>query len=93
MPIAKSLHAGESQFEGRTACNDFAVGVELEGVDEGPFEAAQYLALASLVRALEAAYPSLRGADIVGHSDIAPGRKTDPGPGFDWQHLAELLSV
>ena len=88
----RAWHAGESQHCGRSFCNDFSVGIELEGVDDGPFEVAQYATLASLVRALEAAYPSLRGADIVGHSDIAPGRKTDPGPGFDWQHLAELLS-
>ena len=89
----RAWHAGESEYCGRHCCNDFSVGIELEGIDDGPFEEAQYIALAELVRALEAAYPSLRGADIVGHSDIAPGRKTDPGPGFKWQRLAELLST
>ncbi len=89
----RAWHAGESQYCNRACCNDFSVGIELEGVDDGPYEGRQYTVLARLVRTLEGAYPSLRGADIVGHSDIAPGRKTDPGPGFDWQKLAELLSV
>jgi AmpD protein len=89
----RAWHAGESEYCGRACCNDFSVGIELEGVDDGPFTDSQYAMLADLVRALEAAYPSLRGGDIVGHSDIAPGRKTDPGPGFDWQHLAKLLSA
>jgi AmpD protein len=62
-------------------------------VDDAPYEDSQYAALSAVVRALEDAYPSLRGADIVGHSDIAPGRKTDPGPGFDWHRLAKLLSL
>lgn len=94
VPINKrAWHAGESNYCGRACCNDFSVGIELEGVDDGPYEPAQYQALATLVRALEGAYPSLRGADIVGHSDIAPGRKTDPGPLFDWQQLARFLST
>ena len=75
--------------EGPRACNDFSIGVELEGTDELPYAAAQYTMLARLVRALRRAYPI---ADIVGHSDIAPGRKTDPGPAFDWARLARLTA-
>lgn len=77
----RAWHAGASTWRGRERCNDFSIGVELEGCDEVPFEAAQYAALASLTRALCAAYPIV---DIAGHADIAPGRKTDPGPLFDW---------
>jgi AmpD protein len=87
----RAWHAGRSAYCGRNACNDFSVGIELEGTDDLPYERAQYTALAALVRALRRAYPSLRGADIVGHSDIAPGRKTDPGTAFDWGALHKLL--
>src|SRR5690606_27722105 len=87
----RAWHAGPSEHRGRTTCNDFSVGIEIEGADEVAYHAAQYRALARLVRALRKAYPSLRRAEIVGHSDIAPGRKTDPGPAFDWQRLARLL--
>lgn len=83
----RAWHAGISQWQGRARCNDFSIGVELEGTDAGPFAAAQYVALARLTRRLRRVYP-LR--DIAGHSDIAPGRKTDPGPYFDWQHYLEL---
>lgn len=89
---ARAWHAGESEYCGRRACNDFAIGIELEGTDDTPYEAAQYAALAALVAALRRAYPSLRNADIVGHSDIAPGRKTDPGPCFDWKRFETVLS-
>jgi AmpD protein len=89
----RAWHAGESQYCGRRACNDFSVGIELEGSDDIPYEQAQYESLAALVRALRDAYPSLRSAEIVGHSDIAPGRKTDPGPAFDWPHLQRRLAV
>jgi AmpD protein len=82
VPCAKrAWHAGASNWCGRSRCNDFSIGIELEGCDEVPFEAAQYDALAALARALRGRYPI---ADIVGHSDIAPGRKSDPGPHFDW---------
>jgi AmpD protein len=91
--VKRAWHAGDSTYCGRSGCNDFSVGIELEGVDDGPYEESQYAALTSVVRCLEDAYPWLRGADIVGHSDIAPGRKTDPGPGFDWQRFASLLSI
>ena len=85
----RAWHAGASSWCGRERCNDFSIGVELEGTDEGPFEPAQYRTLASLIAALRARYP-LR--DIAAHSDIAPGRKTDPGPGFDWRRLLADLS-
>jgi AmpD protein len=87
----RAWHAGESSFEGRVRCNDFSIGVELEGTDERPFEARQYRRLAAVARALMRAYPAITPARIVGHSDIAPGRKTDPGPHFDWLRFhAEL---
>jgi AmpD protein len=87
----RAWHAGRSSYCGRTACNDFSVGIELEGTDDSPYARAQYESLAAVVRALRSAYPSLRGADIVGHSDIAPGRKSDPGAAFDWSALRDLL--
>lgn len=81
----RAWHAGVSQWRGRDRCNDFSIGVELEGGDESAFEAAQYRALNALLRALRARYPI---EDVVGHSDIAPGRKTDPGPFFTWSEVA-----
>jgi AmpD protein len=89
----RAWHAGESQYCGRNACNDFSIGIELEGSDEIPYEPAQYEALIELVQALKRAYPSLRDAPVVGHCDIAPGRKTDPGPAFDWLRLRRRLTV
>lgn len=77
----RAWHAGESCWQDRSRCNDFSIGIELEGSDFVPFDDAQYAALDKLTRALRAAYP-IRG--IAGHSDIAPQRKTDPGPYFDW---------
>jgi AmpD protein len=90
---ARAWHAGESSYCGRRACNDFSVGIELEGSDDMPYERVQYTRLAALVKALRRAYPTLERADIVGHSDIAPGRKTDPGPEFDWDLLRRLTSL
>jgi AmpD protein len=89
----RAWHAGVSRYEGREACNDFSIGIELEGTDELPYEAAQYRALAGLIRALRAAYPSLGADALVGHSDIAPGRKSDPGPAFEWERLRALLQA
>jgi AmpD protein len=89
----RAWHAGKSSFEGRDACNDFSVGVELEGTDTLPYEAAQYEALAQVVAALCAAYPRLSPDRLAGHSDIAPGRKTDPGPAFDWQLARRLIGA
>lgn len=86
----RAWHAGESSYCGRRACNDFSVGIELEGADDSAYERVQYTRLAALVKALRKAYPALERADIVGHSDIAPGRKTDPGPTFDWDLLRRL---
>lgn len=84
----RAWHAGVSSWRGRERCNDFSIGIELEGCDDKPFEAVQYRRLASVVAALRRRYPML---DIAGHADIAPGRKTDPGPHFDWTLLASLL--
>ena len=86
----RAWHAGESSWKGRTRCNDFSVGVELEGTGEMPYTDAQYSRLAALARALTARYPI---ADIAGHSDIAPGRKADPGASFDWARFRSLLDV
>jgi AmpD protein len=84
----RAWHAGASRWNGRERCNDFSIGVELEGTDERPYTAKQYARLAALVRRLRRRWP-LR--DIAGHSDVAPGRKTDPGPSFDWGRLRRLL--
>ena len=80
----RAWHAGLSEFEGRTNCNDFAVGIELEGTDELAYSDEQYQRLVELTRNLMLHYPDITPARITGHSDIAPGRKTDPGNGFDW---------
>ncbi len=87
----RAWHAGQSRFEGRERCNDFSIGIELEGCDQRPFEPRQYEQLAALSRALMRRYPGITPTRITGHSDIAPGRKTDPGPHFDWQRLHDLL--
>jgi len=87
---ARAWHAGLSDFFGRGRCNDFSIGIEIEGADDQPFTLAQYDTVAALVRALHVAYP-VRA--IAGHSDIAPGRKTDPGPHFDWKRFASLAGV
>jgi AmpD protein len=87
----RAWHAGKSIYQGRAACNDFSVGVELEGTDTLPYEDAQYRALADIVAALCAAYPRLSPERLAGHSDISPGRKTDPGPAFDWDVARRLI--
>jgi AmpD protein len=89
----RAWHAGKSIYQGREACNDFSVGVELEGIDTLPYEPTQYAALAAVVAALCAAYPRLSPDRVVGHSDIAPGRKTDPGPAFDWPRARRLIAA
>jgi AmpD protein len=89
VPCAKrAWHAGKSSWKGRDRCNDFSIGIELEGTGELPFTNAQYRRLAALTRALRARY-AIRA--IVGHSDIAPGRKSDPGPHFDWPRYRRML--
>ena len=89
----RAWHAGKSVYQGRHACNDFSVGIELEGTDTAPYEAAQYSALAEVVGALCATYSSLSPQRLVGHSDISPGRKTDPGPAFDWPRARRLIAA
>jgi AmpD protein len=88
--LDRAWHAGLSRWQGRERCNDFSIGIELEGSDESPYTDAQYEALHALTMALRAAY-SIHG--IAGHSDIAPQRKTDPGPGFDWMRYLAGLSA
>lgn len=87
----RAWHAGESSFMGRPRCNDFSIGIELEGTDELAYEDIQYQRLAAVIRALMARYPGIGPGHVVGHCDVAPGRKTDPGPAFDWSLFAELL--
>jgi AmpD protein len=90
VPVGRrAWHAGASRWRGRGGCNDFSIGVELEGLDTAIFEDAQYESLARLVRALRATLPLRHGA---AHSDVAPGRKSDPGAGFDWRRFLALLA-
>ena len=85
---ARAWHAGASAWRHRVACNDFSIGIELEGDDEVAYEPVQYQCLARVLVALRRAYATLARDAVAGHSDIAPGRKTDPGPAFHWAHLA-----
>ena len=89
----RAWHAGESSFEGRQKCNDFSIGIELEGTDHTPFRTIQYWKLAQIVDVLRVTYTSMAACPIVGHSDIAPGRKTDPGTEFEWPRLQRLLAA
>jgi len=89
----RAWHAGQSCFCGREACNDYSIGIELEGQDEEPYTPQQYRQLAAVVQALRTRWPDLAPDAIVGHCDISPGRKTDPGPAFDWQQLHALLEI
>ena len=89
----RAWHAGESLFCERSNCNDFSIGIELEGTDFEPFTDSQYTSLASVTKLLLNTYPRMSGDKIVGHSDIAPNRKTDPGPFFDWARYKQSLSV
>lgn len=89
----RAWHAGVSCWEGRERCNDFTIGIELEGDDETAFTQAQYSQLAMVSKALISTYPLLSEARITGHEHIAPGRKTDPGPHFDWQYYRQLLKT
>lgn len=87
----RAWHAGASHFAGRDNCNDFSIGIELEGADDQTYTSVQYLSLAAITHLLLARYPGLQAERIVGHSTIAPSRKTDPGPLFDWSHYFALL--
>lgn len=88
----RAWHAGISEYKGRERCNDFSIGIELEGTDTIPYSNAQYVALAECARYVMQLYPKITKSDIVGHCDIAPGRKTDPGEVFDWQKFLTLLN-
>jgi AmpD protein len=89
----RAWHAGESRFGDRVRCNDFSIGIELEGTDCTPYEAAQYERLGGVCRSLMHRWPAIGSDRVVGHSDIAPDRKTDPGPAFDWRLLRSLLAA
>lgn len=88
----RAWHAGVSRFGERENCNDFSIGIELEGADDIPYTQAQYAVLVEVTKLLLHTYPALKKDRIVGHADIAPGRKTDPGPAFDWPHYFALLT-
>jgi AmpD protein len=87
----RAWHAGQSNYEGRERCNDFSIGIELEGTESIAYAEAQYAQLAAVIDALLKAYPRLTRQRITGHSAIAPGRKTDPGDSFDWQKIDAML--
>ncbi len=87
----RAWHAGVSSWAGRERCNDFSIGIELEGADHSPYESTQYAMLARVIAVLCRSYPHLTPDRVVGHSDIAPGRKSDPGPAFDWPRLRSLV--
>ena len=94
VPFTKrAWHAGDSSYRGVSCCNDFSLGIEIEGTDDLPYTEIQYVVLAKVLRGLFAAYPGLSARDLAGHCDIAPGRKTDPGPAFDWLRLYDSLVI
>ncbi len=88
----RAWHAGQSEFNGKTNCNDYSIGIELEGTDDSPFTEVQYQKLALLTKVIQHKYPVIGQQRIVGHSDIAPRRKTDPGKFFEWEKYFNLLS-
>ncbi len=88
----RAWHAGESTFCGKDRCNDFSIGIEMEGTDFEDFTDRQYTSLTRVTRILLDSYPTMAAENIVGHSDIAPGRKTDPGPCFDWDRYRQLIA-
>ena len=90
--LDRAWHAGRSQFDGRENCNDFAIGIELEGTDDSGYSEAQYQQLAAVTQAIQQTYPAVTAERIAGHSDIAPGRKTDPGASFSWDRFRQLLA-
>jgi AmpD protein len=87
----RAWHAGESCFRGRSRCNDFSIGIELEGEDDTPYDERQYQVLPAVLCAMARAYPGISPRELAGHCDIAPGRKSDPGPAFDWLRLYDAL--
>lgn len=93
VPFSKrAWHAGVSSYQGRSACNDFSIGIELEGTDTWVYTRAQYRCLIAVTRSLMLHYPKITLSRIVGHQTIAPGRKSDPGPAFDWRYFKDQLS-
>jgi N-acetyl-anhydromuramoyl-L-alanine amidase len=88
----RAWHAGQSEYQGRTHCNDFSIGIELEGTETTDFTDKQYRQLATIISCLQIHYPKITTKSITGHSDIAPGRKNDPGTLFDWEKLYRLFS-
>ena len=90
--LQRAWHAGVSEFQGRTRCNDFSIGIELEGTDDLAYEDCQYRRLSQVIQLLQHTYPTITSDRVVGHSDIAPGRKTDPGPFFNWDQLKGILA-
>ena len=91
--LDRAWHAGRSCFRGEEECNDFSIGIELEGADDIPYTDAQYQTLVELSRLIMTAWPEITNERITGHSDIAPGRKTDPGPAFDWPRFRQMLDA
>lgn len=92
VPLNKrAWHAGVSEFKGRTRCNDFSIGIELQGTDLQPYTTQQYEALNNVSKQIQTIYPEIKMDNIVGHCDIAPGRKTDPGSSFDWERYKSRL--
>jgi AmpD protein len=89
----RAWHAGISDFQGREQCNDFSIGIELEGTDEEAFTERQYIQLEATIKQLQQYYPGLKKENITGHEHIAPKRKTDPGPYFDWQRLSAVFKT
>jgi AmpD protein len=89
----RAWHAGESCYDGASACNDFSIGIELEGQDQEEYSPEQYERLAAVLQVLIETFPRLSAERVAGHSDVAPGRKTDPGPAFDWQFLRRRLAA
>ncbi len=89
--LDRAWHAGESEWQGTRACNDFSVGIELEGCDEEAYTEAQYIGLAGVIAGLREKYPQIGSDSIIGHNEIAPIRKTDPGSAFDWNKLGDYL--
>lgn len=89
--LDRAWHAGESEWLGEPVCNNYSIGIELEGCDDQPYAEEQYQSLANLIASLRAEYPGIEKDAITGHSDISPGRKTDPGEAFDWDKLRQLV--
>jgi len=89
----RAWHAGKSVFQGKESCNDFSIGIELEGTDDQPYTDVQYRRLAEITRYIMLAYPEIKTENIVGHCDISPDRKTDPGASFDWKQYRRLIAA